>query len=151
MRRARARGDQADLRIVLYDCTKDGGPDDETLALVQDGMLVASKSDLVENTPHQGLAVSTKTGQGIDVLLDRLAGKAAQFMTTGGLPGLTRLRHRQGLEDCRDALCRALEETESELLAEDVRVAARHLGRIIGRVDVEDILEVVFADFCIGK
>ena len=151
VRRARARGDQADLRIVLYDCTKGGGPDDETLALVQDGMLVASKSDLVENTPHQGLAVSTKTGQGIDVLLDRLAGKAAQFMTTGGLPGLTRLRHRQGLEDCRDALFRALEETESELLAEDVRVATRHLGRITGRVDVEDILEVIFADFCIGK
>ena len=151
VRRARARGDQADLRIVLYDCTSGGGPDDETLALVQDGILVANKADLVENTPHQGLAVSTKTGQGIDVLLDRLAGEAARFMTVGGQPGLTRSRHRQGLEDCRKALCRALQETESELRAEDVRAAARHLGRITGRVDVEDILEVVFADFCIGK
>ena len=151
VRRARARGDQADLRIVLYDCTSGGGPDDETLALVQDGILVANKVDLVDNTPHQGLAVSTKTGQGIDVLLDRLAGEAARFMTVGGQPGLTRSRHRQGLKDCRKALCRALQETESELRAEDVRVAARHLGRITGRVDVEDILEVVFADFCIGK
>jgi tRNA modification GTPase len=61
------------------------------------------------------------------------------------------MRHRKGLEACRDALYRALEQGEGELLAEDVRLSARHLGRITGRVDVEDILDVVFGDFCIGK
>ena len=64
---------------------------------------------------------------------------------------MTRLRQREGLENCCSALCRALEETETELVAENVRLAARHLGRITGRVDVEDILDIVFADFCIGK
>jgi tRNA modification GTPase len=72
-------------------------------------------------------------------------------MGDGGSSGLTRARHRQGLEGCRDALLRSLDETDEELAAEDVRLAARHLGRITGRVDVEDILDVVFSDFCIGK
>ena len=72
-------------------------------------------------------------------------------MSVGGSPSLTRLRHRQELLQCLDALRHALEEKEIELVAEEMRVAVRHLGRITGRVDVEDILDVVFSDFCIGK
>ncbi len=69
---------------------------------------------------------------------------------------LTRARHRRALEECADALGRAAgaqppELIAPELIAEDLRLAARALGRITGRVDVEDILDVVFADFCIGK
>lgn len=87
----------------------------------------------------------------MEALLERLTGEAARLMAGAEAPGLTRLRHREGLEDCRDALARAIAQADEELLAEDVRLAARHLGRITGRVDVEDILDVVFADFCIGK
>ncbi len=151
VRRARARGDQADLKIVLYDCAADAQPDSESLVLSQDGILVANKADVASQPPAQGLAVSAKTGQGMEALLERLTGEAARLMAGAEAPGLTRLRHREGLEDCRDALARAIAQADEELLAEDVRLAARHLGRITGRVDVEDILDVVFADFCIGK
>ena len=68
---------------------------------------------------------------------------------------LTRLRHRVALMDSADALARAATEGpgtgDSELVAEDLRVAARALGRVTGRVDVEDLLDVIFNDFCIGK
>jgi tRNA modification GTPase len=61
------------------------------------------------------------------------------------------LRHRRALEDCRDALVRAQEAELPELTAEELRLALRALGRITGRVDVEDLLDIVFAEFCIGK
>jgi tRNA modification GTPase len=151
VRRARAHGDQADLKIVLYDCTVSAEPDAATRALADGGILVASKLDLAAVPPRQGLGISTKTGQGLELLLTRLTEEAAQRMSSGGPPGLTRARHRQSLSECRDALIRALEQGEGEFMAEDVRLAARHLGRITGRVDVDDILDVVFGDFCIGK
>jgi tRNA modification GTPase len=69
----------------------------------------------------------------------------------GGVP-LTRQRHRQALEGCLAALKRAQAQRRApELLAEDVRLAARALGRITGRVDVEDMLDIIFREFCIGK
>ena len=64
---------------------------------------------------------------------------------------LTRARHRAALEDCRAALERFLQASAPELAAEDLRLATRALGRITGRVDVEDLLDVIFAEFCIGK
>jgi tRNA modification GTPase len=68
-----------------------------------------------------------------------------------GAPLLTRARHREALADCTAALQRSVTVALPELAAEDVRLAVRALGRITGRVDVEDILDVVFRDFCIGK
>jgi tRNA modification GTPase len=64
---------------------------------------------------------------------------------------LTRERHRAALETCREALSRAAIANAAELVAEDLRLATRALGRIIGRVDVEDVLDVIFREFCIGK
>ena len=66
---------------------------------------------------------------------------------------LTRLRHRRALEECDAALTRARSygEADAELLAEDLRLAAEILRRITGAVDVENILDVVFGEFCIGK
>jgi tRNA modification GTPase len=66
-------------------------------------------------------------------------------------PTLTRVRHRHALEECRGALDRALAAEAVELLAEDLRLAVRAIGRITGRVDVEDLLDVIFREFCIGK
>ncbi|MBF0335520.1 MAG: tRNA uridine-5-carboxymethylaminomethyl(34) synthesis GTPase MnmE, partial [Alphaproteobacteria bacterium] len=68
-----------------------------------------------------------------------------------GEPVLTRARHRAAFEDCVAALARAEAAPLADLLAEDVRLAARALGRVSGRVDVEDLLDVIFRDFCIGK
>jgi tRNA modification GTPase len=64
---------------------------------------------------------------------------------------LTRARHREALETALEALRRSNDAGLAELRAEDLRLAWRSLGRITGRVDVEDLLDVIFADFCIGK
>ena len=64
---------------------------------------------------------------------------------------MTRPRHRRALEECSAALARAQVAELSELAAEDLRLALRALSRITGAVDVEDLLEIVFKDFCIGK
>jgi tRNA modification GTPase len=64
---------------------------------------------------------------------------------------LTRARHRAALIDAEAALRRTQQQTLPELVAEDVRVAARAIGRITGRVDVEAMLDIVFGEFCIGK
>ncbi|MFX8254407.1 tRNA uridine-5-carboxymethylaminomethyl(34) synthesis GTPase MnmE, partial [Acinetobacter baumannii] len=71
---------------------------------------------------------------------------------TPGAAALTRERHAGALRDCLEALRRFLAAPEDpELAAEDLRLAVRALGRITGRVDVEDVLDVIFSEFCIGK
>ena len=82
-----------------------------------------------------------------------LAARAADGMDAGEPAVVTRVRQRVELETCREALQSFLsgDAGELELRAEDLRVAARALGRLTGRVDVEDVLERIFGDFCIGK
>ena len=100
----------------------------------------------------EALAVSAKTGAGLPDLLGCLEGRAADLMElSGDAAPLTRLRHRTALGECIDALSRASTAQAAELLVEDLRLAARSLGRVSGRVDIEDLLDVIFADFCIGK
>ena len=98
--------------------------------------------------------ISAMSGGGLDGLLKKLAQKAEQFLV-GTEPALvTRERHRRVLEDAEAALRRALKPevfTHEDLFAEELRAAAHALGRLTGRVDVEDLLEVIFRDFCIGK
>jgi len=98
--------------------------------------------------------LSATTGEGFESLLTALACHAEGFLA-GAEPALiTRERHRRVLEDALAALRRALKPElagREDLLAEELHVAARALGRLTGRVDVEDILDVIFRDFCIGK
>ena len=99
------------------------------------------------------VAVSAKTGQGLDRLLARLEVEAGAATDAGGGGALmTRARHRVELEAARDALVRFRDVPAApELKAEELRIAARHLGRLTGRIDIEDVLGEVFAEFCIGK
>ncbi|HET7193125.1 MAG TPA: tRNA uridine-5-carboxymethylaminomethyl(34) synthesis GTPase MnmE [Pseudolabrys sp.] len=98
--------------------------------------------------------ISATSGDGLDHLLGKLTVTADQFLV-GTEPALvTRERHRRALEDAEAALRRALKPEISmheDLFAEELRTAAHALGRLTGRVDVEDVLEVIFRDFCIGK
>lgn len=156
VRRALARAGQADLKIVLFDGAVWPDLDAKTNALVDDDTLVVvNKTDLIkQRAPVSGrspLFISTLTGEGLNDLTNELKTAIdARFpaMTT---PALTRARHRQALEICRDHLERALKAPEVELCAEDARLAMRALGRITGTVDVEDLLDVIFSEFCIGK
>jgi tRNA modification GTPase len=157
IRRARARAETADIRIVVFDVAAPSNPDG--LRMVDDRAIIAvNKIDLVKRgapdriADREALGISTVTGAGIPALLARLGTVVGERFAAGGeAPALTRTRHRQALEDCLAALRRAGEAELPELAAEDARLAARALGRITGRIDVEDILDVIFRDFCIGK
>jgi tRNA modification GTPase len=99
-------------------------------------------------------AVSGATGAGIDALVHALSTYARDYFAATESALVTRARHRQALEETVGALDRALSVGaggHEELIAEELRVAATALGRLTGRVDVEDILDVIFRDFCIGK
>ncbi len=98
--------------------------------------------------------ISATTGDGFEALLTQLAKYAEGFLTGAESALVTRARHRKALEDTVSALRRALApdlSAREDLLAEELRTAARSLARLTGRVDVEDILDVIFRDFCIGK
>ena len=96
------------------------------------------------------MPISALTGEGIDAVLSALAERVAQSYRIEA-PVLTRARHRQALEGAALSLQRALGAALLELRAEDLRLALRSLGQITGAVDVEDLLDVIFRDFCIGK
>ena len=98
--------------------------------------------------------ISAKTGNGFDVLLNALARDAEKFLAGAESALVTRERHRRALQDALIALRRALApdlSSREDILAEEMRLAARALGRLTGRVDVDDVLDVIFRDFCIGK
>jgi tRNA modification GTPase len=163
MRRARGRAAAADLKLAVFDVTKWPNLEPEALAVVdRDTLAVLNKIDLGPEIPDQPgpaalrdrprFAISARTGQGLDRLLEEIERRVVESLgVAGAAPLVTRARHRKALEDCRAALERVAAAALPELAAEDLRLAARALGRIAGRVDVEEVLDVIFRDFCIGK
>jgi tRNA modification GTPase len=95
------------------------------------------------------LKLSCKTGLGLDALVSEIANRARDAMTGAEL--LTRARHRAAVAEAKAALDRASAAGPLELKAEDLRLAVRAIGRIAGRVDVEEVLDLIFREFCIGK
>ena len=158
VRRALRRAGEADLKLAVFDGGAPDWRDPDTAALIDDDTIVViNKTDLgVPVGPlvvagKEGMAVSVRRGDGIETMMNVLSQAVAERCFSGGSPALTRVRHREALEDCRAALARFLLGAAPELAAEDLRMGARALGRITGRVDVEDILDVIFQEFCIGK
>ena len=158
VRRALARAESADLKLVVLDGAKWPSVDIKVSTLIDsDTIVVVNKADLLTGSMPASISglpvelLSCRTGSGLDRLMARLEREAAARMAAQPSPALTRLRHRVALEECREALLRAFVAPAVELRAEDLRLAARALGRITGRVDVEDVLDQVFRSFCIGK
>jgi tRNA modification GTPase len=153
LRRALARAEEAELRLFVFDAACPTAARGAARWPGPETILVANKSDLLSGPPDLpggAFAVSALTGAGIDRLLAALGGKVAESYRIEA-PVLTRARHRQALEEAREALRRSLEAPLPELRAEDLRLALRSLGQITGAVDVEDLLDVIFRDFCLGK
>ncbi len=146
--RARARAAAADLVIAVQIAGEDGVP----VVDHPDALLVWSKWDQAPTgwIPVNGYAVSVKTGAGLDELIQAIGERAFVLAGLGEAPALTRARHRDALEQSVAALAR-VDPADAALAAEDLRFAADAIGRITGRVDIEDVLDVVFAEFCIGK
>jgi tRNA modification GTPase len=153
LRRASKRAEEAELRLFVFDASR---PEDANGAAAWPGpdtLLVANKIDLTSNRdtlPAGGIPVSALTGEGLPALIAALASRIEQTYDIAA-PVLTRARHREALDTALAALRRSLAAGLPELRAEDLRLAWRALGRITGRVDVEDLLDVIFRDFCLGK
>lgn len=155
IRRAKIAADDADLRIWMMDAQVGTAADfGETLP---EDFQVCNKVDAVAgfSAGSGQFGVSVNTGVGMGNFLDAFEGKISSLFGGVETPVVTRNRHRMELTACVEALqsaCMvAAGSGETALVAEELRRAVRSLGRITGRVDVEDLLDVVFRDFCIGK
>jgi tRNA modification GTPase len=160
IRRARARAASADLKLIVLDATKQDEADALRDLIDARTIVVVNKIDLMPEMPvawadslgaGTTLYCSVARGDGIAALIARLAAAVDATLSTGTAPLVTRARHRESLDHCVAALDRFGMAALPELAAEDLRRAARSLGRITGRVDVEDMLDVLFGEFCIGK
>jgi tRNA modification GTPase len=159
VRRARQSAERADLVLWVEEAATRpvvGAERSDS----KESWTVCSKIDLLDSRPKQPeqgpkvFEISSVTGAGLDQLVGAIAKFAADFFSVGEAPVVTRERHRKILAEALGALRRALAEVSEggeELIAEELRLAARALGRLIGRVDVEDVLDRIFRDFCIGK
>jgi tRNA modification GTPase len=168
VRRARERAAAADLVLWVIDGSAGGLAIDEhpknlanaVIWLVRNKIDQAAASSLLgggkqDNNEHEFiLSISALTGVGMEALTVALSAYAKTYFASTESAVITRARHRRALEETVAALDRAVTRDHlngEELIAEELRAAATTLGRLTGRVDVEDILDVIFRDFCIGK
>ena len=166
VRRAQAWAEGAALRLWVVDGSAGDRAWSEAAELARSGdLLVLNKADLGAGADGAAakaragplgveiLPVSVATGAGLDALVTRLEQRVVADLSGADFPSVTRERHRLRLSQARQHLARALDALAMgpELAAEDFRLAARALGRVSGRIDAEDVLDVVFASFCIGK
>ena len=161
VKRARKAAAHADLRVLVLDASQTCGQipaEFKDIAEKPNTLCIFNKIDLVNLTDaslqsYQKISVSK--GQGIEALLEKLTSTLDQLIGQSEAPVITRARHRDALETASQHLQNVLRESAKdmpfELVIEDIRLAARALGKITGRIDVEDLLDVVFRDFCIGK
>ena len=155
VRRAIASAEEADIVVWV------GAPDVPQPTALQDDVLaahkgtadlrIANKSDLAPMADDGALRLSAKTGAGEAALLDALQKLVLQAAGSGESAPVTRARHVAILREVLGHVAAAQNAAALELAAEDLRLAQRALGRMTGAVDVEQLLDVVFADFCIGK
>lgn len=149
--RAKAALDRADVVVLLLDGTQALTDEDRQLLTLTEGrtrLILRSKGDLLQGSDDFGeLTVSAKTGEGLDQLKRRIVA------LSGAREGaaITNERHIKALEDARDALRHAGSAAELTLIATDVRDALHHLGAITGRDVDADVLDRIFARFCVGK
>jgi tRNA modification GTPase len=174
VRRALARAEEADLRLGVVEAGAEV-PSSVRSSLVPGDILVRSKVDLygppapppaaAPPSPQcaqaeaqkagetQAVHISAKSGSGLAELEAFLVSQVVKALGREEAPALTRARHRRLVEDVHAAVERAIPALalRPELAAEDVRLAAGALGRLTGRIDVEDLLDEIFSSFCIGK
>jgi tRNA modification GTPase len=145
--RARRAGEEADLVLWLEDCTLP--PEEVPEQAGRATWRVATKVDLRPAARGGAIAVSAKTGAGLAALIDKI-GMAAAESLGGGNALVTRQRQREAVGDAVAAL-QGMPGTAEEVAADLLRSASEAIGRLSGRIDVEDVLDRLFSEFCIGK
>ncbi|HEX4079977.1 MAG TPA: tRNA uridine-5-carboxymethylaminomethyl(34) synthesis GTPase MnmE [Rhizomicrobium sp.] len=153
VRRARARAAASDMTLLLLDGTaRDAFAELDEDVVAGATLTVWNKCDLPWPAPREGLCISAKTGEGLDALLQAVEVQLRDRLERPRESApMTRARHRECVAAAAEALARAQDQGEGELMAEDLRLALRAIGRLTGRVDIEELLDTVFRDFCIGK
>ena len=155
-----SRAEEADLKLVVVDAKNLDFTDVLRRLLYENAILVINKSDLlkkdidpeVKKIDH--VLISIKENKNIDELILKIKNNFKNKFITSDDILITRERHRQHLQQCLDHLKNFNQKKEIadfDKAAEDLRLATRHLGMIVGKVDVEEILGSIFNDFCIGK
>ena len=154
------RAEEADLKLVVVDAKKLDFTDVLKGLLEENAILVINKSDLLEGDINPEIKkinhvlISIKENFNIDELILKIKDNLKNKFITSDDIFITRERHRHHLQQCLDHLENFNKKNEAEdfdKAAEDLRLATRHLGMIVGKVDVEEILGSIFNDFCIGK
>ncbi len=162
IKRAEAKAREADLKIVIIDNSEntdilaelDHHIDENTMILFNKCDLPTAIDDAIRPSNSIGSwPISAKTGKGLGDFMKAFEAEVEKRMDLTETPSITRTRHRAGLSSALDHLERFLQADhfELEILSEDLRMAAREIGKITGHVDVEDVLEKIFNEFCIGK
>jgi tRNA modification GTPase len=150
--RARRRAAEADLVLWLNDDARSPSTLDDAAGPPR--LAVRTKADLdTRESASLAIAISAKTGRGIEQLLDSIAAAAEEQLSGADQALIAASRHRAAFEEALAGLERAAagERDALEFVAEDLRLSARALERIAGRIDVEDVLGEIFARLCIGK
>ena len=154
------KAENADLKLVVVDAKNPNLSGFLNDLLKKDAILVVNKSDLIKETLDKEISkfnhvlISLKDNLNIDKLIEKIKGQLKNKFISEEDILITRERHRQHLVQCIDHLKNFLEKNNKkdfDKAAEDLRLATRHLGMIVGKVDVEEILGSIFNDFCIGK
>ena len=154
------RAEEADLKLVVVDAKSPDFTDVLKSLLDENAILVINKSDLLEKDIDPEIQkinhvlISIKENKNIEELILKIKNNLKNKFLTSDDILITRERHRQHLQQCLDYLNNFNQKKEIEdfdKAAEDLRIATRHLGMIVGKVDVEEILVSIFNDFCIGK
>jgi tRNA modification GTPase len=154
------KAENADLKLVVIDAKNPNLSGFLNDLLKKDAILVVNKSDLIkekldkEISKFNHVLISLKDNLNIDNLIEKIKGQLKNKFITEEDILITRERHRQHLLQCIGCLKNFLEKNNKQdfdKAAEDLRLATRHLGMIVGKVDVEEILGSIFNDFCIGK
>jgi len=153
IKRAQMALTNADLVLFLADMGSALPVDPADLERASSHVIVGTKRDLYPSAESYNLQISTMTGEGLPELRDYVYSFIEQKFGGLSLSVPTRERHKDSLSKCLTALSAAIDQAEQslEIRAESLRLAGDHLGRITGRVDVEDLLGVIFSEFCIGK
>ncbi len=150
IRRAKLRARHADIKLLLFDAAALPALDAATLALKDDAAIcLVSRSDLAD-APLPFASVSVKDEQSIDALLSTLAERLKNLIG-GDAPLIFRERHRQALAAAESHLQHFLNGLPVELACEELRLAAQAIGKISGKISVDELLDAIFKEFCIGK
>ena len=155
---ALGKSKESDLNIIMIDNSSKVVNHKIKDLINEDSIVLLNKSDIKDNQNHKfdadTILVSVKENKNIDIFIKKLKKKLSNKFTLNNSILITRERHRTKLNECLKEIDNFLNKDQNkdiELAAEDLRMATRHLGSIVGKVDVEEILGSIFKDFCIGK